>query len=349
MDYINILKDLSTYPGVSGQEDKLSGYIAKLFEKYCDSVEIDEFYNVIGIKKGIGGSGGRRIMVTAHLDEIGLMVKSIDEKGFITVSNIGGVDSKVLLAQEVVIHGKKEIYGIIGAKPPHLLTPEEIKKAVKMEDLVIDTGLSAEEVRKYVSVGDIVTFKVEPLVLQNNRFSSKSLDNRAGVVALLDIMENLTLLNHKDDAWFVATVQEEVGLRGANIAAYNINPDLAIVIDVCHGQIPGTPKESVFPVGKGPAVAVGPNLHRKYTKKMIELAKEENIPYQIDVEPGDTGTEAWAVQVSREGIPTLLVSIPLKYMHTVIETLSIDDIKNTGRLIARFISMTGNEMEEGLC
>jgi len=103
------------------------------------------------------------------------------------------------------------------------------------------------------------------------------------------------------------------------------------VIDVCHGQIPGTPKESVFPVGKGPAVAVGPNLHRKYTKKMIELAKEENIPYQIDVEPGDTGTEAWAVQVSREGIPTLLVSIPLKYMHTVIETLSIDDIKNTGR------------------
>jgi len=173
MDYINILKDLSTYPGVSGQEDKLSGYIAKLFEKYCDSVEIDEFYNVIGIKKGIGGSGGRRIMVTAHLDEIGLMVKSIDEKGFITVSNIGGVDSKVLLAQEVVIHGKKEIYGIIGAKPPHLLTPEEIKKAVKMEDLVIDTGLSAEEVRKYVSVGDIVTFKVEPLVLQNNRFSSK--------------------------------------------------------------------------------------------------------------------------------------------------------------------------------
>lgn len=155
MDYINILKDLSTYPGVSGQEDKLSGYIAKLFEKYCDSVEIDEFYNVIGIKKGIGGSGGRRIMVTAHLDEIGLMVKSIDEKGFITVSNIGGVDSKVLLAQEVVIHGKKEIYGIIGAKPPHLLTPEEIKKAVKMEDLVIDTGLSAEEVRKYVSVGDM--------------------------------------------------------------------------------------------------------------------------------------------------------------------------------------------------
>jgi len=122
------------------------------------------------------------------------------------------VDSKVLLAQEVVIHGKKEIYGIIGAKPPHLLTPEEIKKAVKMEDLVIDTGLSAEEVRKYVSVGDIVTFKVEPLVLQNNRFSSKSLDNRAGVVALLDIMENLTLLNHKDDVWFVATVQEEVGL-----------------------------------------------------------------------------------------------------------------------------------------
>ncbi len=348
MDYISILKDICIYPGVSGHEEGLAGYVARMFEKYCSNVEIDKFYSVIGVIKG-NSDAGKKVMITAHLDEIGLMVKSIDEKGFVRISNIGGVDSKVLLAQEVVIHGRKDIFGVIGAKPPHLLKPEEVKKAVKMQDLVIDTGLSAEEVKEIVSVGDIVTFKAEPFALQNNKFSSKSLDNRAGVAALIGIMDNLTRLSHDCDVYFAATSQEEVGLRGANIAAYNINPDLAIVIDVCHGEIPGSSKEEAFPLGKGPAIAVGPNLHRRLTKKMIELAKEENIPYQVDVEPGDTGTEAWAVQVSRSGIPTLLVSIPLKYMHTVIETLDIKDIKNTARLVSRFISMIGNEMEDLMC
>lgn len=348
MDYISILKDLSTYPGVSGREEKLSGYIAKLFEKYCSKVEIDKFYNVIGIKKGSSGAD-KKIMVTAHLDEIGMLVKSIDEKGFIKMSNIGGIDSKVLLAQEVTIHGKKDIFGVVGAKPPHLLKPDEVKKAVKMEDLSIDTGLSAEEVKEIVSIGDVITFKVDPFVLQNNKLSSKSFDNRAGVAALIDIMENLTKINHEYDVFFVATTQEEVGLRGANIAAYNVKPDLAIVIDACHGEIPEAPKESVYPLGKGPAIAVGPNLHKRLTKMMMDLAKEENIPYQTDVEPGNTGTEAWAVQVSRSGIPTLLVSVPLKYMHTVIETLSVNDMKNTGRLVSRFISMIGKEVEDVWC
>lgn len=348
MDYISILKDLSTYPGVSGREEKLSGYIAKLFEKYCSKVEIDKFYNVIGIKKGSSGAD-KKIMVTAHLDEIGMLVKSIDEKGFIKMSNIGGIDSKVLLAQEVTIHGKKDIFGVVGAKPPHLLKPDEVKKAVKMEDLSIDTGLSAEEVKEIVSIGDVITFKVDPFVLQNNKLSSKSFDNRAGVTALIDIMENLTKINHEYDVFFVATSQEEVGLRGANIAAYNVKPDLAIVIDACHGEIPEAPKESVYPLGKGPAIAVGPNLHKRLTKMMMDLAKEENIPYQTDVEPGNTGTEAWAVQVSRSGIPTLLVSVPLKYMHTVIETLSVNDMKNTGRLVSRFISMIGKEVEDVWC
>jgi endoglucanase len=348
MDYIGMLKDISTYPGVSGHEEKLAGYVAQMFEKYCSSVEIDKFYSVVGIKKG-NSDMGRKVMVTAHLDEIGLMVKSIDDKGFVRISNIGGIDSKVLLTQEVVIHGRRDIFGVIGARPPHLLKPEEVKKAVKMQDLVIDTGLSAEEVNKIVSVGDVITFKAEPFELKSNKFSSKSLDNRAGVAALIGIMDNLTRLSHDYDVYFAATSQEEVGLRGANIAAYNINPDLAIVIDVCHGEIPGSSKEETFPLGKGPAVAVGPNLHKGLTKKMIELAKEENIPYQIDVEPGNTGTEAWAVQVSRSGIPTLLVSIPLRYMHTVIETLDVKDIKNTARLVSRFISMIGNEMEDLMC
>ncbi len=337
MDYIGVLKDLSSFTGVSGREEGISDYIAGFFRKHCNNVEIDKFYNVIGYKKG-SGEAGKKIMIMAHHDEIGLMVKSIDENGFVKFTNIGGVDSKILLAQEVVLHGRKEIYGVVGAKPPHLLKPEEAKKAVKMDDLYIDTGFNKESISKFVSIGDIITLKTYPFELKGNKLSSKCLDNRAGVAVLLDIMEQLLKLKHHDDVVFVATSQEELGLSGAKIAAYNISPDLAIVVDACHGDIPDAPKDETYPLGKGPAIAIGPNLHRLNTKKIIDLAKEENIPHQIDVEPGNTGTEAWATQVSRNGIPTLLVSVPLKYMHTTIETININDIKNAGKLISRFVS-----------
>ncbi|OPZ90168.1 MAG: putative aminopeptidase YsdC [Firmicutes bacterium ADurb.Bin419] len=337
MDYIGVLKDLSSFTGVSGREEGISFYIAGLFKKYCDSVETDKFYNVIGYKKGSSESG-KKVMIMAHHDEIGLMVKSIDKNGFIKFTNMGGVDSKILLAQEVIIHGKKELYGVIGAKPPHLLKPEEEKKSVKMDDLYIDTGHSRESISQFVSIGDIITLKTYPFELKNNKLSSKCFDNRAGVAVLLDIMERLSKLKHYDDVIFVATSQEELGLSGAKIAAYNINPDLAIVVDACHGDIPDAPKDETYPLGKGPAIAIGPNLHRLNTKKLIDLAKEENIPYQVDVEPGNTGTEAWATQVSRAGIPTLLVSVPLKYMHTTVETIHVNDIKNSGKLIAKFVS-----------
>lgn len=337
MDYIGALKDLSMFTGVSGREKEISEFITGLFKKYCDSVEIDKFYNVSGYKKG-SAEAGKKIMIMAHHDEIGMLVKSIDENGFIKFTNIGGIDSKILLAQEVIVHGSKDIYGVIGAKPPHLLKPEETKKAAKMDDLYIDTGFDKENISKLVSIGDVITFKTYPFELKGSKLSSKCLDNRAGVAVLLDIMERLSKLSHIDDVIFVATSQEELGLSGAKIAAYNINPDIAIVVDACHGDIPDASKDETYTLGKGPAIAMGPNLHRTYTKKIIDIAKEENIPYQLDVEPGNTGTEAWATQVSRSGIPTLLVSIPLKYMHTTIETINTNDIKNAGKLVSKFVS-----------
>ena len=348
MDYISILKDISIYPGISGHEQNLAKHIAKIFKKHCENVEIDEFSSVIGFKKGKPGTG-KKVMVSAHIDEIGLMVKSIDDEGFIRVSNVGGVDSKVLLAQEVVVHGKKDVFGVIGATPPHLLKPADAKKAVKMEDLILDTGLSALELKRYVSVGDVITFKAEPFALGGNKLSSKSLDNRAGVVTLIGIMDKLGPMRHNYDTYFVASSQEEVGLRGANICAYNIKPDLAIVIDVCHGKIPGVSKEEASILGKGPVISVGPNLHKEFSRGLINMAKSDGIIHQIDVEPGNTGTEAWAIQVSRSGIPTLLVSIPLKYMHTVIETLDMADIKNAVKLIAEFITLLGRETEDFVC
>lgn len=337
MDYDVVLKELSTYTAVSGYEKNTCQYIKSIFEKYCDSVEIDKFFNIIGHKKGTNGAKGR-IMVAAHYDEIGFLVKSIDERGFIKFVNIGGIDSKILPAQEVIVHGREDIPGVIGAKPPHLLKSEEREKAVKIKDLTIDTGMEPKVLRELVQIGDPITLAAHPISLKNDKISSKSIDNRCGLAALIIAMAELQNLKHEADVVFVASTQEETELTGITTASYNLEPDTAIILDACHGEISGVSDEDAFPLGKGPAIGIGPNLHKELTKKLINKAKEENIPYQIDVEPGDTGTEAWATQVSRNGIPTVLVSIPVKYMHTPVEVTDMKDVKNAGRLIARFIS-----------
>lgn len=348
MDLIERLRVLTSTAGISGREDSLAQTVKNMFEEYCNNVEIDKFNNVIGIKYG-EGDNRKKIMVTAHLDEIGFLVKGIDENGFLKITNIGGIDPKILLAQEVIVHGRKTLTGIIGAKPPHLLKPEDAKKAVKLQDLSVDIGMCREKAEEYVGIGDIVTFKSSVRELQGDKISSKSLDNRCGVAALLEMMKELEGLKFSHDVYFVASSQEETHLTGVTTASYNIRPDMAIVIDVCHGDMPDAPKEIAYTLGKGPAVSIGPNLHKKLTKKIMDTAKNENIPFHIDVEPGNTGTEAWATQVSREGIPTALLSIPLRYMHTTIETISLNDVKNTARLASRFIAGTGCEMEELLC
>ncbi|MCX7709620.1 MAG: M42 family metallopeptidase [Clostridia bacterium] len=347
MECISVLKELSVHTAVSGYEKSMADYIKESFGKDCDSVEEDRFYNVIGIKKG--NKSNKKIMITAHYDEIGFLVSGIDEKGFLRFTSVGGIDPKILLAQEVIVHGRSDLLGIIGAKPPHLLKPEEAKKAVKMGELRIDMGMTPEKVREQVSIGDLITFKAVPFELQGKKLSSKTLDNRCGVTSLIEILKELRPFKFDSDIYVVATTQEEVGLTGVEIASYNLQPDIAIVIDACHGDIPDAPKGEAYALGKGPAVAIGPNLHPKLTKKVIEIAKSENIPYQIDIERGDTGTEAWATQVSRSGIPTILLSIPVRYMHTTVETVHANDIENTAKLAARFIVKAETEMEELLC
>jgi tetrahedral aminopeptidase len=348
LDLKETLKELSAGTGISGNEDLIFTRIADEFRKYCDEVTVDKFYNVVALKKG-SGKNKKRVLCMAHMDEIGFLVKKIEEKGFLHISPIGGIDPKILSASEVIIHGKQAILGIIGAKPPHLMKPEEANKATKMEDLLVDTGYSTDQLKELVGVGDPVSFRAWPVELLNERMATKSMDNRAGVAVLLKTAEILSHIKHENDVIFVASVQEEVGLRGAIMAAYQVNPDVGIVVDVGFSDFPEGPKTEVYPLGKGPAVAVGPNLHRKSTKKMMELAKEHNIPIQIDTEPGNTGTEAWAVQVTQEGIPTMLLSIPLRYMHTSIETLCVEDVKNTASLMAKWCSLSIHEMEECLC
>lgn len=332
-----LLKELSNIRSVTGRENMAAGKIAELFGEYCDEVTIDPFYNVIGLKKGRSNNAGN-VLVTAHYDEIGLIVTGIEDSGFLRFAAAGGVDPKAIGAMEVIVHGKRDLFGVIGAKPPHLIPPEDKDKEIRMDDMRIDIGYNGDKARELVSVGDMVSFVNPARELMNNRLAGKSLDNRSGVAALVEILRELRKLHHDDNVYVVATVQEELGLVGAICATYNIKADLGIVIDVCHGDMPDAPSDESFPLGKGVAVAVGPVLSMKHTKAIIKTAKEENISYQIDPEAGDTGTEAAAHAVAKEGIPVILLSIPAKYMHTSVEMVSVDDVVATGRLAARYIA-----------
>ncbi|MGF7057063.1 M42 family metallopeptidase [Brassicibacter mesophilus] len=342
------LKLLSDNTGVSGYEHLISDKVVKAFRDYVDDVSVDKLGNVISVKKGEHNTNNIKIMIAAHMDEIGLMVKDIDENGFIRFTTIGGIDPRTLLAQEVVIHGKEEIFGVIGAKPPHLQEADEREKAVDIDELMIDAGFSKGKINELVKIGDIITIKRELIDLQNEYVSGKALDDRAGVVTMLECAMELKKLKHEPDVYFVSTVQEEVGVRGATVSTYKINPDIGIAIDVGFGTTPELPKEYTLDMGKGPGIGLGGNIHPTLREKLTDIAKEYNIPFQYEVEPGPTGTDARAIQITRCGIPTLLISLPLRYMHTSIETININDIKMSAKLLARFISYISSDNLEGL-
>jgi len=336
MNTFEVLKKLSEAPGVAGNESGVSQIVAEEFKKYVDELRTDALGNVIGLKKGTGPSP-RRIMLAAHMDEIGLMVSEI-EKGFIRFTTVGGIDDRILLGQEVIVHGLKPLPGIIASKPPHLLSPEERKKVTPKDQLFVDVGLPEEEVKALVRVGDFISFAAKCVRLQGDMASGKAFDDRASVAALVCCLEHLSQMKHRWDVYAVATSQEEMGLRGAVVSAYGIAPDLAIAIDVGFGDSPGLSDAETIKVGKGPAIAIGPNFHPALGEALVKIAQELEIPYQTEAIPGPSGTDAWAIQVSREGVPTALLSIPLRYMHTPVETLSLKDIERTGLLLAHFIS-----------
>ena len=348
MNITKNLEYLSELVAVAGFEKDAAVKVSELFKDYCDQVKVDKFFNIICLKKGYN-KAAKKLMITAHIDEIGFLINSIDEKGFVGITNIGGIDSKILLAQEVIIHGCKDIIGIIGATPPHLLKPEDVGRAIKIRDLRIDTGFSGDELKKLVSIGDTVSFKSKFSIMNEIMASGKSFDNRASVACLLEILRFLKDVNHENDIIFIASTQEETTLAGIMTASYELRPAAAIVIDTCHGDIPELSKDYSSASGKGPEISMGPNLHPQMVNKLFELGRENCIPYQKMVESGDTGTEAWATQVSANGIPTALLSIPIRYMHTAVETVNIEDIKHTARLVAEFSKISSEQLGEVLC
>lgn len=342
-----LIKKLSDMRGVSGFEYGFSDEVSKLFEPYADKVYTDALGNVIAEKK-CGKENALKIMIEGHMDEIGLMVSGIDENGFLSFVPVGGIDERILPSAEVTVHGKHDIRGVIGAKPPHLQSADESKSAMKIEDMSIDTGYSYDEVIKIVSVGAPVTMRQSVGEMKGGSISFKALDDRAGVAAVIDAFERLSKYSLSADVYAVATVQEEVGLRGAKTAAHIVNPDISISVDVCHGITPDN-SENAFECGSGCIISLGPNIHPKIGKRLIKLADRYNIPFDIDVDGGYTGTNAWAVQTARCGIATALLSIPLKYMHNPVETAKLSDIRATSDLIVRFIENSDEFAKEDLC
>ncbi len=348
MDVIPFLKSLSEAVGVSGYEDEVRQLVSETFGALADELRTDAMGNLIALKRGEGEmEPRRRIMLAGHMDEIGLIVTRLEE-GFLRFTQIGGFDVRTLMGQEVVVHGRRELPGVIGCRPPHVLSAEERKKPVPMDKLFIDVGLMPKELEEAVRVGDVVTISRPFTELQNGLVSGKAFDDRAAVAVIAVCLDTLQTLRHNWDVFAVATVQEEVGLRGAITSAYGIAPDVGIAIDVGFARQPGVTDEHAIEIDKGPALAWGPNIHPVLFAEIKRVAQELEIPMQVEVAPRGTGTDANAIQITREGIPTALLSIPERNMHTPIETLSVKDIVRTGRLLAHFIAGLDQDFMERL-
>lgn len=329
------LMTLAAAGGISGFEFSIQEAVKSLLAPYCDTVEADPMGNVVGIIPAHDPKA-KKVMLEAHIDGIGLMVSGVDDEGFLSFVPVGGVDSAILPGAEVTVWGKEPLYGVIGAKPPHLQTGGA-DQASKISDMVIDIGLSGEEAKAKVCVGDMVCFAETVEALSKKVLSGKSFDDRAGLISLLLCLEELKGTELPFTLYILAAVQEEVGLRGAAMASERLAPDCAFVVDVCHGDTPDGGSESIFKLGSGAVISFGPNIHPYLSSLARTVAKKEKIAVSYDADGGDTGTDAWAVQVAGAGIPVLLLSIPLRYMHTTVETLHFDDVKAVGELLAAML------------
>lgn len=338
LDLKNHLKTLVEAHAPSGYEGAIRDILREAWGGLTDSMEQDGLGSLIGIKKGnLHLKTPRKIMLAAHMDEIGLMVRDIVD-GFIYVHRISGVDNRIMMAQPVMVHGRKPLPGIVASIPPHLLSAVARRKYPTFDEIIVDVGLPADEVNDLVRIGDLITPDVPLLELQGKKVAAKAMDDRASVAAVTVCLDLLKGMSHSWDVYAAATVQEETGLYGAATAAYHIKPDIAIALDVTFAPQPGVDPDEAKPMGEGPTLGIGPNFHARLGEKIRETARTYEIKLQDEIIPGASGTDAWAIQVALEGIPTALFGIPLRNMHSPVETVDLRDIERAGRLMAQFIA-----------
>lgn len=360
MDLFALLQTLTETPGPSGYEAEIATAVQRAWEPYVDSCVVDRVGSLIAVKEGEGQAtnGRRRLLLAAHMDEIALMVKQIvshpDEEGggFLQVTNVGGVDIRHLYGQLVTVHGshngRHHLTAVLGALPSTMLPPTRREKPYNFEDLLVDTGLPAAELRQRVAVGDLITFRQPLRQLLNKRVSGKALDNRASLAAVAVCLDYLRGRRHQWDIVAVATAQEETRLLGAFTSAYRELPDAAVALDVTFGKGPGATDGTAFELNDGPVIGLGPNVHPGMFAALQEAAAALEMKATTDPHAARSGTDAFGLQVARQGIPTGLVSIPLRYMHTMVESVALNDVERAGRLLGEFIARLDNEFIDKL-
>lgn len=347
MDARSFFENLCRTPGIAGREDAVADLVLDRLTALGASVQRDRLGNVSGLLRGTGG--GRKIVVCAHMDEIGMMVTRVTKRGFLRFTTIGGVDHRLLPGQQVLVLGQEERPGIIGTKPPHLTALDERKKPIQLEDMFIDIGLEHDDARRVAPPGTPVAFRVDPARMVSDTVTSSRLDNRVGVGVLTMTAEFMAGLKHSADVLLVATVQEEVGMRGATVAAYASGADLGLAIDVGFGDMPGIPERFTSKMGEGPMLAIGANIHPTVYGRLKKAASDHGVACQTEVCPSSSGTDAMAMQISRAGMPTGLVSVPARYMHSTVETVRWPDMVGAARLLAHFIADLDDGFWEELC
>jgi len=352
MDIAPLLKKLSHAQGLSGHEVDIRAIVLTEFGRLATETRIDKMGNAVALLRGTDRALAptiprRSIMLATHMDEIGLMVAGV-KHGFIHVVAVGGVDARVLLGQEVIVHGRRDLPGLVASTPSHLLKASERTKIIPLDKLWIDVGLPARQVDQLVQVGDLISMRRTVLELRNGLLAGKAFDNRASVIAVAVCLEQLQQRQHAWDVLAVATVQEEETLLGAATSSFALQPDVAIVIDVTFGTQHNAEGVETFALGKGPTVNIGPNMHPKMTQGLLAAAKRIEMEVRLEPLPGYSGTDGWAIQTARSGVPTGIVAIPLRSMHTPVETVAIKDIELTGRLLAEFIGRLDEEFYQSL-
>lgn len=340
------LKSIEETPSVSGYEQPVARIIRKRMSKYADDITTDVHGNLI---VSIKGKGGPRVMLAGHMDQIGFLVNHVNENGYIHVLPVGGIDNAVLPGSRVTIHSKNgPVEGVLGRKAVHLMKPEERNGGkIDLADLAIDIGAKdRKDALEKVQIGDPITFKLGLTRLMNDRIVSPGLDNKVGAFVIMEALRLLAESRCEASVYAVATVQEEIGLRGARTACYGIDPQVGIAVDVTHASDYAAVDKRVagdIKIGAGPVIDIGANINPILSDLFIDVAKKQKIDHQLAAAPGATGTDANAIQISRAGVATGLISIPNRYMHTQVEVCALSDLENAALLIAQTIKRIGNK------
>lgn len=337
IELLDLLKKMITTAGLSGFEIPIREIVTKAWQPLTDELTVSKIGSLHGLKRGQGEDPRKSVMISSHMDAIGMMVTEVHQ-GLMRVTGIGGIDHRILPGQPVIVYGREALPGVMVQPPSHLL-PESVGSGpVDMKYLFVDVGLHPDEVAEKVRSGDLVAYAQDPLELTGETLAGHSLDNRVSVAAVTLCLDALQHRLHDWDVWAVASVQEEVTLGGASTSPFDIRPDMAIVIDVCFAKSYGSTDWRSLPFGEGVGLGYGPNIHPALYDAFEKQAKALEVPFHRDLMPKMSGTDAMAVQVVSEGIPCMVLGIPLRYMHTPVEMVSLKDIRRAGRLMSDFIA-----------